>query len=306
MTILLRLSLFTMFFWTSRIAAFNVQNSRILSSIHRGFAPSAYRYQSSRLFSSDAGVEKTEEEKAAIKAAREARKAEKERMKAEKKAKKAAEAAARLAEENKPIEAVTFLSVDDAPSQKAGDFTTVMSRSRTGRNFVNVKDLPSMEPGNRVWLRGRLNSIRVKGGSCFLVLRQDSFDTVQALFFKTKEDAEGSKEMLKYLKTLTVESVIDIEGTLTEADVKSCSVQNLELNIERIHTVSKAAAMLPFLVEDAARSEKEIEESQDTERPFPRLGQELRLDNRWMDMRAPAQNAIIRVQSGVPGMSTFP
>mmetsp|Transcript_31468 Transcript_31468/g.36301 ORF Transcript_31468/g.36301 Transcript_31468/m.36301 type:complete len:87 (+) Transcript_31468:222-482(+) len=35
---------------------------------------------------------------------------------------------------------------------------------------------------------------------------------------------------------------------------------------------------LPFLVEDAARPEVEIDASQDTERPFPRLGQELRLD----------------------------
>ena len=298
-----------MILWTSRIAAFSVQNSRFVAApVQRGLASNAYRYLSAasisttRLFSGDSGVnaeEKTEEEMAAIKAAREARKAEKERLKAEKKAKKEAEAAAKLEEENKPIDAVTFLSVDDAPTQKVGDFTTVMSRSRTGRNFVNVKDLPSMEPGTKVWLRGRLSSIRVKGGSCFLVLRQDSFDTVQALFFKDKEDPEGSKQMLKYLKTLTVESVVDIEGTLTEADVKSCSVQNLELNIERIHTVSKAAAMLPFLVEDAARSEQEIEDSQDTERPFPRLGQELRLDNRWMDMRAPAQNAIMRVQSGV-------
>jgi len=102
----------------------------------------------------------------------------------------------------------------------------------------------------------------------------------------------------------------------------------VELTIERIHTVSKAESVLPFLVEDAARSEREVEESQDTDRPFPRLGQELRLDHRWMDLRgttlrlakytlrplsiasnrmdelflahtAPANNAIMRVQSAV-------
>lgn len=230
------------------------------------------------LFSTDtdSAAEKTDEEKEAIKAAREARKAEKERMKAEKKAlkaKKAAERAALEALENAPIEPVTYLSVDDEPKEIVGDFTTIMSRSQTGRNFVQVKDLPDMEPGQKVWLRGRLHSIRIKGGSCFLVVRQDSFDTVQALFFKNKDDPDGSKKMIKYLKTLTVESIIDIEGTLAEAEVKSCSVQNLEVNINRIHSVAKAAAMLPFLVEDAARSEKDIDESQDTERPFPRLGQ---------------------------------
>lgn len=183
-----------------------------------------------------------------------------------------------------------------------GDMARIMSRSQTGRDFVRVADLETKyEPGATVWLSGRLHSIRVKGGSCFLVLRQDSFETVQAVYFKDKENPEASQKMIKYLKSLTVESVIQLKGTIlsVQAPVKSCSIQSIELGIQRIHTVSKAAAALPFLVEDAARSEAEVEESQSTDRPFPRLGQELRLDHRWMDLRAPANNAIMRVQSAV-------
>jgi aspartyl-tRNA synthetase len=244
--------------------------------------------------------EKSEEEQAAIKAAREARKAEKERKKAEKKAKQAAEAAAQEAA-NK-IHEVEYLSFKNQQEyEPMGDLTRVMSTSRTGRNFVRVEDLESdkYKPGDTVWLRGRLQSIRVKGGSCFLVLRQDSFHTVQACYFKDKENPEQSQKMIRYLKSLTEESIVDLEGTITEAQVQSTSVKTLELKIERIHSVSKAAAQLPFLVEDAARSQEEVEASQDTERPFPRLGQELRLDNRWMDLRAPANNAIMRIQSAV-------
>jgi aspartyl-tRNA synthetase len=244
--------------------------------------------------------EKSEEEQAAIKAAREARKAEKERKKAEKKAKQAAEAAAQEAA-NK-IHEVEYLSFKNQQEyEPMGDLTRVMSTSRTGRNFVPVEDLESdkYKPGDTVWLRGRLQSIRVKGGSCFLVLRQDSFHTVQACYFKDKENPEQSQKMIRYLKSLTEESIVDLEGTITEAQVQSTSVKTLELKIERIHSVSKAAAQLPFLVEDAARSQEEVEASQDTERPFPRLGQELRLDNRWMDLRAPANNAIMRIQSAV-------
>lgn len=243
--------------------------------------------------------ERSEEEKARIKAEREARKAEKERLKAEKKAKKAAQKAAQ--EQALKIPDVTYLSVkeqDDYPVM--GDFTRVMSRSRSERPFARVQDLGGVhQPGDSVWLRGRLQSIRVKGGSCFLVLRQDSFHTVQACYFKDKENPEESQKMIRYLKSLTEESIIDIQGTLASADVKSCSVQTVEMNIERIHSVSKAAPVLPFLVEDAARSEQEVEESQTTDRPFPRLGQELRLDNRWMDLRAPANNAIMRIQSAI-------
>jgi aspartyl-tRNA synthetase len=148
-----------------------------------------------------------------------------------------------------------------------------MSRSRTGRQFSLVKDLGSKPVGEMVWLRGRLQSIRVKGGSCFLVLRQDSFHTVQACYFKDKENPLQSQKMIKYLSSLTVESIIDIQGTLTEAEVKSCSVQHLEVSMERVYSVSKATAILPFLVEDAARTEEEVEASQSTDRPFPRLGQ---------------------------------
>lgn len=244
--------------------------------------------------------EKTEEEKAAIKAAREARKAEKERLKAEKKAKKEAQRLAK--EEAERIHDVNYLSVEDQESYEPyGDMSRIMSKSRTGRKFASVKDLDGEThgPGDTVWLRGRLHSIRVKGGSCFLVLRQDSFHTVQAVFFKDKEKPEQSQKMIKYLKSLTQESVIDVEGTLESAEVKSCSVQSMEVKIQRIHSVAKAASILPFLVEDASRSEAEVDASQETDRPFPRLGQELRLDNRWMDLRAPANNAIMRIQSMV-------
>jgi aspartyl-tRNA synthetase len=105
--------------------------------------------------------------------------------------------------------------------------------------------------------------------------------------------------MIDYLKSLTLESVVDIKGTLVAAQVKSCTVRNLELSMERVYTVSKADAVLPFLVEDASQSDAEIDASQSTERPFPRLGQKIRLDHRWMDLRAPANNAIMRIQSAV-------
>jgi aspartyl-tRNA synthetase len=227
--------------------------------------------------------------------------AEKERLKAEKKAKQEAAANASAATETifAPVE---YLSIDDQDSYpRLGDMARIMSRSRTGRHFVEVADLAhSAVPGSVVWLCGRIHSIRIKGGSCFLVLRQDSFHTVQCVYFKDKENPEQSKQFIDYLKTLTVESVVQVEGTIIgDVEVKSCSVSNIELGIQRIHAVSKADAILPFLVEDASRSEAEVEASQENERPFPRLGQELRLDHRWMDLRAPANNAILRIQSAV-------
>lgn len=216
------------------------------------------------------------------------------------------------------VDEVVYLHVDEEDQyEKMGDMAVVMSRSQSGRKFVQVADLEEIKEisaeetltdfstkykhGDKVWVRGRLHSIRVKGGSCFIVLRQDSFYTVQACFFKKKNSPanEESERIIQYLKSLTTESVVDIWGTLVPANVKSCSVQNAEISIERIYTISKADVALPFLVEDASRSEVEVDASQETDRPFPRLGQELRLDHRWMDLRAPANNAIMRVQSAI-------
>merc|ERR1719253_1764720 len=251
-----------------------------------------------------AAGEKTAEEKAAIQAAREARKAAKERQKAEKAAKRAARAAAE--EAAKRIDPVTYLDVaEEAGYAPLGDMATVMSRARSGRAFASVRDVGGPNagarhgPGSTVWLRGRVQSLRAKGGSCFLVLRQDAFDTVQAVFFKDKADPDGSAAMLRYLKSLTVESVVDLEGTVAPADVKSCSVRDAEVVLRRVHAVSAADAALPFQVEDAARSAAEVDASQGTDRPHPRLGQELRLDHRWLDLRVPAHNAVLRVKSGV-------
>jgi aspartyl-tRNA synthetase len=57
--------------------------------------------------------------------------------------------------------------------------------------------------------------------------------------------------------------------------------------------------VLPFSIEDAARREADVEASQLTDRPFPRLGQELRLNHRWVDLRVPANHAIFKLQSAV-------
>jgi len=290
----------------------NVQRRALINNYEKNIFSSSFISSpvTTRLFESSSSQEgstknkqneeKTEEEKAALKAAREARKAEKQRLAAEKKALKAAKKAAE--EKALEIKEVNYLSEDEEDTyEKMGDYSTIMSRSQTSRQFLDISSITSSSLDNNkdVWIRGRVHSIRIKGGSCFLVLRQNSYDTIQATFFKQKDDAEYSQKMIRYLKQLSLESIIDIKGTIVPANVKSCTVDNAEVQIQRVYGVSKANPILPFLVEDAARSEAEIESSQQTDRPYPRLGQELRLDNRWLDLRTPANNAIIQLKSAI-------
>ena len=116
-----------------------------------------------------------------------------------------------------------------------------------------------------------MSSVRVKGNACFLVLRCGSFYTTQAVHFKDKDDADNSKDLIKYAGGIALESIVDVQGVVAAADVKSCTQANVELQVRKLMVVSRAPSVLPFLLEDAARSDTVIEKSQRTERPFAKV-----------------------------------
>jgi len=182
---------------------------------------------------------------------------------------------------------------------RVGDYEVSRSQSKDSRTYTKVRELA--QSPTPVWVRGRVKSIRAKGNLCFLVLREmgDASTTAQACYFKDKGNADESKAMLKWLGHLTVESVVDVFGTAVEATVKSCSQKDVELQISKLFVVTRAPAQLPFLVEDAGRSERDIEASRDSERPLAGVGQDARLDSRWLDLRTPATSAIFKIRAAI-------
>lgn len=198
-----------------------------------------------------------------------------------------------------PSPSIDYFRVDSSDSKiEFGDYSIIASQSQVGRTFSKVGDLKTPLP-DKVWLRGRLSAVRAKGNACFLVLRGDSFYTVQCCHFKSKEQPDISKQLIKFASSLTCETIVDVLGTVVSADVKSCTQNAVELQIEKLFVVSRAPAQLPFLLQDAARTQAEIDASQSSDRPFPNVPQDLRLSNRWLDLRVPANNAVMRMKSGV-------
>jgi len=201
------------------------------------------------------------------------------------------------------IPMIDFSKINPNPQEiQFGDYGLIASQVPVHRTFVEAKDIGKENgpaPGESVWLRGRVASIRAKGNVCFLVIRAGSFYTIQACHFKDKDNVEQSKAMLKFLSGLTLETIVDIEGVVKSADVKSCSQKNAELQIRKIFTVSRAPATLPFLLDDAAQSDAEIAATANSARPLVGVSQDLRLNNRWLDLRVPANNAIMRVRGGI-------
>ncbi|XP_050096819.1 aspartate--tRNA ligase, cytoplasmic [Anopheles aquasalis] len=229
------------------------------------------------------GNEAGESKKAAKKLAKEAQKAQK---KAEHKAAAAAASGA----------------PDDGSNEDAADYaaarygTMKMIQSvekHAERKFVKVSELVQCQRDAEVWVRGRVHTSRCKGKQCFLVLRQQS-STVQCLLAVNET---VSKQMVKFSGSIPRESIIDLRARVipVEQRIESCTEQTLELHVLELFLLSAAKAQLPLQIEDASRPEK----SDDPEALKIRVNQDTRLDNRVLDLRTPANQAIFRLEAGV-------
>lgn len=232
----------------------------------------------------DTVKEETEQSKKA------AKKAAKDAAKAAKKAEHKAAAAAEKGQQETTGDEGKDYSVD-----RYGVTKMIQSTAKHAeRNFVMVHDLSSCGKDALVWVRGRVHTSRAKGKQCFLVLRQQS-STVQCVLAVNENTV--SKQMVKFSGSVPRESIVDIKAKVVpvESKIESCTEQNLELHVEEIFLVSAAKAQLPLQIEDAARPEK----SDDPEALKIRVNQDTRLDNRVLDLRTPANQAIFRLEAGV-------
>lgn len=241
----------------------------------------------------------TDEEKRLLKEEKKAAKEAAKREKAERKAAAAAAAADALREAQALVQGIEFLSVSKVPPSKFGSYRVIQSKcppSGSGRNFINVATLSDCTLGESVWIRARVHKAVFTGQVGFITLRR-ALDTVQAVL--------QGKELMKWArKNVTLESIVDINAKVGLPEggvVEKCSIGNVEMIVDRIYIVSRAADQLPLTLDDAGRPlddciEDVLEENLQTR---PRVTRDTRLDARIVDLRAPPHGSLLRVQSGV-------
>jgi hypothetical protein len=217
-------------------------------------------------------------------AAKNAAKAEEKRKKEEEKERKRKEREA--AQQKKlagpEVPSLTILNFMEHPFGTL----SIISEGVTGRTWTAVGDLAAPAAGTTVWLRARLANSRQQSAKLgFLVLRQ-RLRTVQLV-------VQG-KDLCAFAAGLPTESVVDVQATVTvpPAPIDGCTQSAVELSVERIYAVSMAMPRLPLQVEDASRSEAEVEA-----KGLARVSQSVRLDNRVIDLRTAASQGIFRMQS---------
>ena len=109
--------------------------------------------------------------------------------------------------------------------------------------------------------------------------------------------------MVTFTSKIPKESIIDIKAivTIPEKPVHTCS-QKVELQIKEIWVVNKSVPMLPFQLDDASRKvenqedeekQQHAEESKDGKLAV--VGQDVRLNNRIIDLRVPSNQALMRL-----------
>ncbi|GIQ88791.1 aspartyl-tRNA synthetase, archaeal-type, partial [Kipferlia bialata] len=212
---------------------------------------------------------------------------------AKKAAREEREAAKKAAEAEAFKKAVIQLTDDNVTTAQFGDAPFHKSQYTFDRTVTHICDLPAAEVGSSVWIRARLHNTRSTGKSAFLVARE-KMDTVQCIGFL---DETHPKAMFDYIKTVPKESIVEIQGTIQKPaePITSTTLSHIELNITKFITLNRSNTVLPLEVEDAARPDSMYTEGC----KFVRPGQATRLDNRVIDLRTPANQAIFRVRSRV-------
>ncbi|XP_063237483.1 aspartate--tRNA ligase, cytoplasmic [Bacillus rossius redtenbacheri] len=217
--------------------------------------------------------------------------------KSKKALKKEAKSAAKIAkkEEKKTLdEGQQEGDAEDCSVGRYGVPGLVQSSEQPARAFAHVRELAEPLAERAVWVRARLHTSRAKGKQCFAVLRQQEY-TVQCVI------AVGdrvSRQMVKFVSNVTKESLVDVEAEVRAVPrrIEACSQKLVELHALQFFVVSAARSQLPLLIEDASRPVKDEEELEGLN---IRVNQDTRLDNRVLDLRTPANQAIFRLEAGV-------
>lgn len=188
---------------------------------------------------------------------------------------------------------VAATTEEDYAQGSYGTLPLIQSKEKLDRQLLPVRDINESLAKQTIWVRGRVHTSRGKGKQCFLVIRHQSA-TIQAVVCVNEN---VSKPMVKFVAGIAKESIVDVECevSLAPSPIESCTQKTVELQVKKVFVVSPAEPRLPLLIEDAMRPD----DATVNDESGPRVNQDTRLDNRVIDLRTPANQAIYRVEAGV-------
>ncbi|MFA5386161.1 MAG: aspartate--tRNA(Asn) ligase [Candidatus Paceibacterota bacterium] len=123
--------------------------------------------------------------------------------------------------------------------------------------------------GEKVKIAGWVNTVRDQKKIKFILVR-DITGIIQAVAF-------GNEKLMKLIESLSLESVVEIEG-IVKAEKQAPG--GIEIGVENIKVLSEAAPELPIPVVEKTAGETEMQK---------------RMDWRWLDLRKPEKQLVFKV-----------
>lgn len=182
--------------------------------------------------------------------------------KAEAKAKKEAEKARKAAEREAAAASSSAASTEDLAKENYGDITLT---TKLGAETVHLRGLGETHVGKTIKIRAWIQNARMQGAKmAFVELREEGNWTVQGVVAASAEGTPVSKQMVKWIGGLKLESFVLVEASVQKPlePVKSCRVSEYELHLTKVYLVAPAPEMLGLGLGAASRAVGRLDEEE--------------------------------------------
>jgi aspartyl-tRNA synthetase len=185
--------------------------------------------------------------------------------KAEAKAKKEAEKARKAAEREAATTAASAAASEDLAKDNYGEINhaTKIEAAR-----VHLRELGEADVGKTVELQAWIQNVRMQGAKmAFLELREEGNWTIQGVVAASAEGKPVSKQMVKWIGGLKLESFITVEAVVQKPQepVKSAKVSGYELHIVKTYLIAPAPEMLGLGLAAASRAVGKLDDEETSE-----------------------------------------
>jgi aspartyl/asparaginyl-tRNA synthetase len=182
--------------------------------------------------------------------------------KAEAKAKKEAEKARKAAEREAAQASSAAAAAEDLAKDNYGKITHTTKLDAERRH---LRDLGEADVGKTIELQAWIQNVRMQGAKmAFLELREEGNWTIQAVVAASPEGKPVSKQMVKWIGGLKLESFVVVEAVVNKPHepVKSAKVSGYELHIVKTYLVAPAPEMLGLGLAAASRAVGKLDDEE--------------------------------------------
>mgnify|MGYP001596231407 CR=1 FL=1 len=183
--------------------------------------------------------------------------------KAEAKAKKEAEKARKAAEREAAAKASgAGAAAEDLAKDNYG---SIAPNYKSEAKRVRLEEITEQDVGQLVKIRGTLQNSRMQGAKIAFFQLGKGVETIQGVMAVSPEGKPISRQMVKWMGTVKLESIIMVEALVQKPldPVKSCSISGFELHVQKLYIVASAPETLSVSVATASGAVGSVEEEDD-------------------------------------------